>query len=88
MLPSPARLPSLLSAVLGASAIAAAMASFWPGLHFPAWPAGTLALAALAFACLRGPVLPKAVGTLSGALALLLVSLEVGALWAVAAAIP
>ncbi len=81
-------LPALLCAALGVLAVAAGLASLWPDLHVPAWPAGTLALPALGLAWLRGPVVPKALGTLCGAFALVLVSLEVGALWAVAAAIP
>lgn len=84
----PARLPALACAGLGVLALLAAMASLWPGLAIPAWPAGTLALAALALATLRGRVLPNALGTLCGAFALLLMSAEVGALWAMALTAP
>jgi hypothetical protein len=83
-----ARLPAAATAGLGVLALVAAMASLWPGLDVPAWPAGTLAIAALALAWLPGGVRPKALGTLSAALSLLLVAAEVGALWAVALAIP
>jgi hypothetical protein len=84
----PARLPALACAGLGVLALLAAMASLWPGLALPAWPAGTLALTALALAALPGRVVPTALGTLCGAFALLLMSAEVGALWAMALTAP
>ena len=84
----PARVPALACAGLGVLALLAAMASLWPGLQVPAWPAGTLSLAALALAAMPGRVLPKALGTLCGAFALLLVSAEIGALWVMALAAP
>jgi hypothetical protein len=94
----PAAVPSVLhrigreapagAAVLGTLALAIALASLWPALDIPAWPAGTLALLALAVAWLPGRVLPKAFGTLTATFALVLVSAEITALWAVSAAIP
>jgi hypothetical protein len=83
-----ARLPAVLCAGLGALALVAAMASLWPGLRLAAWPAGTVAVPALALAWLPGSVLCKAFGTLCSAFALVLVAVEVGALWGLAAAIP
>jgi hypothetical protein len=83
-----ARLPAASCAGLGLLALVAAMASLWPGLAVPAWPAGTVAVPALALAWLPGSVLPKALGTLCSAFALFVVTAEIGALWAVAAALP
>ena len=77
-----------VAAGLGLGAVAAAMASLWPGGGVPAWPAGSLGLAALAAVSFEGDVRPRALATLCASTATLACALELTGLWAVGKVIP
>gem|GEM_PF-6575631 len=77
-----------VGALLGVLAVAAALASLWPGGGFPAWPAGSLGLAALSALAFEGDVRPRALGTLCACTATLACTLELTGLWMVGKVIP
>ncbi|MGH1341158.1 MAG: hypothetical protein ACRBN8_06380 [Nannocystales bacterium] len=72
-----------LGATLGVLAAAAALASLWPDGGIPAWPAGSLGLAAAAALTFKGDVRPRALGTLCACSAMLACGLELSGLWAI-----
>lgn len=75
------------AAALSVVALAATVASLWPGLHAPAWPACAMGLGAIALALETGPILPRAAATLLGSVAALVGWAQLGALWGAAFAI-
>lgn len=77
-----------VGAGLGVLAVLAALASLWPNAGVPAWPAGSLGLAAVAALTFEGDVRPRALGTLCACTAMLACSLELTGLWAIGKVIP
>ncbi len=77
-----------VGAALGVLAVVAALASLWPGGGIPAWPAGSLGLAAAAALLFEGDVRPRAVGTLCACTAVLACGLELSGLWAIGVVLP
>lgn len=67
---------------LGLLAVAAGLASLWPGGGVAAWPAGTLGILALAASSFRGDVRPRALGTICASTAVVMCTLELAGLWA------
>lgn len=74
-----------VGATLGVLSVVAALASLWPDGGIPAWPAGSLGLAAAAALTFKGDVRPRALGTLCACTAMLACGLELSGLWAVGA---
>lgn len=72
-----------VGATLGVLAVVAALASLWPDGGIPAWPAGSLGLAAAAALAFKGDVRPRALGTLCACTAVLACGLELSGLWAI-----
>lgn len=72
-----------IGATLGVLAVVAAGASVWPNGGIPAWPAGSLGLAAAAALAFKGDVRPRALGTLCACAAVLVCGLELSGLWAI-----
>lgn len=81
-------IPGRLSAVLGCAALLLALGSLWPHAGLPPWPAASAALLALAFAWIPSNVLPRALGSIAGVLALGLSSVELGAFWVLTEVLP
>jgi hypothetical protein len=86
--PALARARARAAAGLGLVAAAATVAGLWPAAGVPAWPGTMLGLGAVALALGPGPIGAKAVATVLGSSAALLGTLQIGALWAVAGALP
>ncbi|HWB75564.1 MAG TPA: hypothetical protein VG755_11435 [Nannocystaceae bacterium] len=76
------------AALVAIAASAAAIASLWPALFFPGWPAASLGLAALAMAAQRGPIRPRAAATVMGCGAALTGGAQLALLWAAAVMVP
>lgn len=77
-----------VGATLGVLAVTAALASLWPDGGIPAWPAGSLGLAAVAALAFKGDVRPRALGTLCACTAVLACGLELSGLRAIAGVLP
>jgi len=77
-----------VGAILGVFALTAALASLWPDAQVPAWPAGSLGLAALAALAFEGDVRPRALGTLCACTAMVACSLELAGLWVIGEVLP
>ena len=76
------------AAAIGLVSAVATVAALWPDAGVAAWPGAASGLVAVALALGPGPIGAKVAATLTGSCAALLGTLQIGALWIAAGALP